>query len=156
MRSGSTYRGAKKRAAREKGVKFSVFNEHHHRGRVFAAHELQRKALTAHPQTAAKVPGIWAKNGGRATAISPAVTAEELDLMNAQGGLQQKMTPEQIEAAKTEAGKLTVADVDKAMERALTAHQKSGAVTPLVLNRLFAARARALGWVENVEFVEEK
>lgn len=56
------------------------------------------------------------------------------------------------EAAKT----ITITDVDDAMERALTKHQQSGAEQPLLLSRKFAIRARLLGWIENVEFLEDR
>lgn len=50
--------------------------------------------------------------------------------------------------------KVSVADVDKAMEKALTNHWARGGSAPLELSRPFAARARALGWLEGVEFKE--
>jgi hypothetical protein len=59
-----------------------------------------------------------------------------------------------IKEAAAQASKLTIEDVDKAMEAALTRHQKAGGEAPLELSPTFAARARHLGWVENVEFKE--
>lgn len=60
----------------------------------------------------------------------------------------------QTKLATAEAKKITVQDVDEAMERALTKHQASGASYPLPLNRAFSIRARLMGWIENVEFME--
>lgn len=60
----------------------------------------------------------------------------------------------QTKAAEAEAKKLTVTDIDDAMEKALTKHQATGNPDPLPLSGRFAIRARLLGWVENVEFVE--
>lgn len=164
MRSASSYRGAKKKAARDAGVPFDQFNEHYARSRVFAANELERRALAATPAAAQraldvlgdgdpaearKALGIWARNGGRTTAVSPAVTQAELDAMNKPP----ELTDEQIaDAAK----KLTAADIDKALEATLTRWQAEGRREPLPLSPLFAARARQLGWAENVEFAEEK
>lgn len=149
MRSASSYRGAKKAAAREAGVPFSQFNEHYRKSRVFAANQLMAQAIHATPEAAAKALAIWAANGGRATAISPAVTATELEAMN-------KPVPVPTEQAVKAAAKLTPADVDKALEAALSNWQRGGHEDPLPLTKMFAARARQLGWVEDVEFVEEK
>lgn len=148
MRSASSYRGAKKKAAREAGVPFAKFNRHYEKSRVFAANQLVSKAINATPAAATKALAVWAANGGRATAISPAVTEQELEAMNEPA----PVAPEQAVAA---AAKLTPADVDKAMEAALSKWQGAGRQDPLPLGKLFAARARQLGWVENVEFVEE-
>jgi len=149
MRSASSYRAAKKKAAREKGVPFAVYNEHYARSRVHAAIELEQQALSATPAAARKALAIWAANGGRATAVSPAISDAELDALNAN----KPITEEQaIEGAK----KLTAADVDKALEATLSTWQKAGNVGPLPLSIVFAARARQLLWVEGVEFIEEK
>lgn len=165
MRSASSYRGAKKKAAREAHVPFSKFNEHYARSRVFAQHELERKALNATPAAAQEAlavlgddPGearrklaVWAAQGGRATAVSPMVDQAELDAINSKSPPQ--LTDEELAIA---AKKLTPEDIDKALEATLNSWHKSGRVDPLPLSRLFAARARHLGWVEGVEFIEEK
>lgn len=175
MRSASSYRSAKKKAAKAAGVPFSQFNEHYRRSRHFAAAEIERKALGLSPAAAQKVLDVlggdqpvtpstaeerlqarrrlaeWAKNGGRATAMSPAVTQAELDAMNAQ----QPITQVQADAAAEQAKKLTPEDIDAALEKALTRWQYEAKRTdPMPLSRLFAARARQLGWAEGVEFVE--
>lgn len=149
MRSASSYRGAKKAAAREASVPFSKFNEHYAKSRVFAANQLMAKAINATPNAATKALAVWAANGGRATAVSPAVTERELEAMN-------KPEPVPPEQAVKAAAKLTVEDVDKALEAALSKWQADRHEDPLPLSKLFAARARQLGWVENVEFVEDK
>lgn len=166
MRSAGSYRGAKKKAARDAGVPFGKFNEHYARSRMYAAHEMERKALVATPEAAREALAvlgssyptpaearrrlaIWAANGGRATALSPAATQAELDAMNKPP----ELTDEQIAEA---AQKLTAADIDKALEATLTKWQAAGRREPLPLSKLFAARARQLGWAEDVEFVEEK
>ena len=157
MRSAGSYRGAKKRAAREAGVPFAKFNEHYARSRVHAAIKMEQQALTATPEAARKALAIWAENGGRQTAVSPPATPAALAAMNDQG-LQDhldKDKPIDPEKAAAAAKKLTVADVDKALEATLSAWQSAGHVEPLPLSRLFSARARQLGWVENVEFTEE-
>lgn len=150
---------------------FAKFNEHYGRSRVFAAAELERKALHMTPaaaQQALDVLGddaaearkklaIWAASGGRATAVSAPATPAAIAAMNDQG-LQDaldKDKPVDPEKAIAAAKKLTVEDIDRAMELALSAHQRAGHVDPLPLNATFAARARALLWVEGVEFVEE-
>lgn len=149
MRSASSYRGAKKAAAREAGVPFAKFNDHFARSRLFAANQFVSKAINATPAAATKALAIWAGNGGRATAVSPAVTEQELEAMNQSV----QVEPEKAVAA---AAKLTAADVDKALEAALSGWQGTGQEGPMPLSKLFAARARQLGWVEDVEFVEEK
>ena len=58
--------------------------------------------------------------------------------------------PEAIDAARS----LTIADVDAALERALSKHQETGQIKPMLLNGSFATRARAMGWIEGVEFEE--
>lgn len=148
MRSASSYRGAKKKAAREAGVPFGRFNEHYQRSRHFAAAELERKALQMTPEGARETLAVWARNGGRATAVSPAAATEELEAMNAASKPQ--LTEEEA------AAKITVEDIDKALENTLTKWQTDLHQEPLPLSRLFAARARALGWVEGVEFEEGK
>lgn len=162
MRSGSSYRGAKKAAAREAGMSFSTFNEQYERSRHFAVRELERMAINSTPaqaQQALEALGnpispadawrklaIWAANGGRATAVSPAIEQAELDEMN-------KAIPVSEEVI---AKKLTLEDIDKALEEALTKWQGAGHTDPLTLSKPFAARARQIGWVEGVEFVEAK
>lgn len=169
MRSASSYRSAKKKAAREAKVPFAQFNEHYERSRHYAAAELERKALRASPEAAAEALEVmgtdpatalearrrlaeWAKNGGRETAVSPAVTQAELDAMNAN----QQPTLAQVAAATEAAKKLTPEDVDKALEKALTKWQHEAKRTdPMPLSKFFAARARQIGWIEGVEFMEE-
>lgn len=165
MRSASSYRGAKKKAARERGVPFAEFNEHYLKSRMFAAHELERKALNASPEAARRTLAIWAANGGRMTAASPPVTSEALKRMN-EGVLSEDLerTPigepippaPTVEQATESVKKLTVTDIDKALESALSRWQAAQNEHPMPLSKLFAARARQLGWVEDVEFVEEK
>ncbi len=170
MRSASSYRGAKKRAAREHGVPFSQYSRHYERSRHFAAAEVERAALNATPEAARKALEVlgekplsqaaarrklatWAANGGRETAISPQATDEELEALNAKANI----TPEQEAAAVQAAKKITPEDVDAALEKALTKWQYvDKRVDPMPLSKLFAARARALGWAEGVEFQEEK
>lgn len=159
MRTASSYRGAKKKAAREAGVPFAKFNEHYQKGRMYAAHELERKALAMTPEGARQALGIWAANGGRLTAVhQPA----DLKAMNAAAVRLEPLGPKEHEVAEAEAvaavekaAKLTAADIDKALESALTNWQLAQKQEPLPLSRVFAVRARMLGWVENVEFVEE-
>lgn len=170
MRSASSYRAAKKKAAREAGVPFSKFNEHFERSRHFAAAELERKALSMAPAAAqraldilAETPedarrrlAIWARNGGRATAVTRPATPAQIAAMN-DPGLQDALDadkPVDPEKAAQAATKLTIEDIDRAMEKALSAHQKAGHVEPLPLTKAFADRARALHWVDGVEFVE--
>lgn len=170
MRSASSYRGAKKRAAREKGVPFAKFNEHFERSRHFAAAQVERAALSATPEAARKALEVlgeaplspaearrklatWAANGGRQTAISPQASDEELEALNAKANI----SPAQEEAAVQAAKKITVEDVDAALEKALTKWQHVDKRTdPMPMSKVFAARARALGWAEGVEFQEEK
>jgi hypothetical protein len=170
MRSASSYRGAKKKAARDQGVEFHKFNEHYQRSRHFAAAEVERRALNATPaqaQAALDVLGdkplgnaearrrlaVWAAQGGRETAISPQATDEELEALNAKANI----SPEQEAAAVQAAKKITVEDVDAALEKALTNWQHTQKrVDPMPLSKVFAARARALGWSEGVEFYQEK
>lgn len=178
MRSASSYRGAKKKAARDAGVPFSKFNEHYGRSRHFAQAELERKALTLTPAAAQKALdvlgetpeearkrlAIWARNGGRDTPVSLQATAERIAQMNVppgdihDQGLQDALDadkPVDPEKAVAAAKKLTIADIDRAMEKALSAHQTAGNEGPLPLGKMFAERARALLWVEGTEFVED-
>jgi len=172
MRSASSYRGAKKKAAKEAGVPFGKFNEHYQRSRHYAAAEIERAALNATPaqaQAALSVLGeaplgnaearkrlaVWAAQGGRKTAVSPAVADEELDALNAASP--RSIPPEEEAAAVEAAKKITPEDVDAALEKALTNWQYTmKRVDPMPLSKLFAARARQLGWAEGVEFYEEK
>lgn len=136
---------------------FGKFNEHYARSRVHAANNLMSKAITATPEAARKALAIWAANGGRATAVSQPATPAALAAMNDQG-LQDHLDsakPVDPEKAAEAAKKITAADVDKALEAALSGWHSAGNEGPLPLSRLFAIRARTLGWVENVEFVEE-
>jgi hypothetical protein len=176
MRSASSYRGAKKREARERGVKFQQFNEHFQRSRHYAAAELERKALNStmeqaqealdvtlgrapmspdKARAARKLLAQWAATGGRLAAIGPAATDEELQAINATSP-RDHIAPEQEAAAVEAAKKITTEDVDKALEAALTNWQhKMHRLDPMPLSRLMAARARAIGWAEGVEFYEE-
>lgn len=171
MRSASSYRGAKKKAARDAGVPFSKFNEHYGRSRHFAQAELERKALTLTPAAAQKALdvlgetpeearkrlAIWARNGGRDTPVSQPATPAAIAAMN-DPGLQDALDadkPVDPEKAVAAAKKLTIADIDRAMEKALSAHQTAGNEGPLPLSKMFAERARALLWVEGTEFVED-
>lgn len=170
MRSASSYRGAKKKAARDAGVAFSKFNEHFARSRHFAQAELERKALNMSPGAAQKALdvlgetpeearkrlAIWARNGGRETPVSQPATPAAIAAMNDQG-LQDALNkdkPIDPEKAVAAAKGLTVEDIDRAMENALSLHHKLGSEQPLPLNKAFADRARALHWIEGVEFVE--
>lgn len=164
MRSASSYRGAKKKAAREAGIEFGKFNEHYKRSRMFAAHEMERKAINATPAEALaalavigsintpaearRKLGLWAASGGRKTPSSPALDQSELDAMNEAAAKAEPMPEEQV------AKKVTLEDIDKALEKALTAWQTNGHVDPMELSAPFAARARQIGWVEGVEFAE--
>lgn len=172
MRSASSYRGAKKRAARENGVPFGTYNRHYERSRHYAAAQVERAALNATPEAAKKALevlgtdrltpeqarralSLWAAMGGRRSAISPAVADEELEALNAASP--RNLSPEEKEAAVQAAKKITPEDIDAALEKALTRWQHvEHRVDPMPLSRLFAARARALGWTEGVEFYEEK
>lgn len=168
MRSSSSYRGAKKRAAREAEVPFAQFNERYARSRHFAAAQVERAALNSTPEAAQRALdvlgdaplsnaearkrlAVWASNGGRATVTSPAIDQAELDEMNKA----KPLTPEETESAVEATKKLTVEDIDKALEKALSRWQEAGNVTPMPLSKIFAARARQLGWAEDVEFEEE-
>lgn len=170
MRSASSYRGAKKKAAKEQKVEFHRYNEHYARSRHYAAAAIERAALNSTPaqaQAALDALGeaplsaaearrklaVWAAQGGRKTAISPQATDEELEALNAKANI----PPEQAAAAVEAAKKITVEDVDAALEKALTNWQHvQKRVDPMPLSKVFAARARALGWSEDVEFYEEK
>lgn len=141
MRTASSYRGAKRRAAREAKVPFAQYNEHYERSRHYAAAEMERAE-------ARKQLALWAASGGRETSVSPAVSNAELDAMNA-SKLQD--IPERETAEK-----IKIEDIDKALENTLTKWQAEGHTDPLPLSKLFAARARQLGWIEGVEFAEDK
>lgn len=172
MRSVSSYRGAKKKAAREAKVSFGKFNEHFERSRHFAAAQVERAALNATPEAARKALEVlgekplsnaearrklatWAAQGGRVTAVSPQAADEELDALNAASP--RNLSPEEEAAAVQAAKKITPEDIDAALEKALTRWQyEQKRVDPMPLSKLFAARARALGWAEGVEFYEEK
>jgi hypothetical protein len=149
--------------AKEVGLPLAQFNQ---------AFDIAARAAEAAPpadaaEAARKKLAIWAANGGRETAVSPAITDPALKLMNEAAVVHTlRTTPADapieapaeatVEQATEAAKKLTVADVDKAMESALTKWQAAKHEEPLPMNAMFAARARVLGWVENVEFVEEK
>lgn len=172
MRSASSYRGAKKNKAREKGVKFQQYNEHYQRSRHYAAAAIERAALNSTPEQArvaldalGSLPlsaaearrklAVWAAQGGRKTAISPQAADEELEALNAASP--RNLSPEEETAAVQAAKKITPEDIDAALEKALTRWQHvEHRVDPMPLSKLFAARARALGWSEGVEFYEEK
>lgn len=172
MRSASSYRGAKKRKAKEQGVEFRKFNEHYQRSRHFAAAELERKALATTPESAREALRVlgetplgaaearkklaqWAAMGGRIAAIGPAASDEELEALN-RASPREAIAPEQEAAAVEAAKKITPEDVDKALEKALDNwHYQMKRVDPMPLSRMMAARARALGWSEGVEFYEE-
>lgn len=133
MRTASSYRGAKKRAARQAKVPFAQFNEHYERSRHFAAAEQERAA------EARKRLGLWA--------ASAKPTDAELAAMN-----DRKLEPLGEKEAAT---KITIEDIDKALENTLSNWQAEGRTEPLPLSKLFAARARQLGWIEGVEFTED-
>jgi hypothetical protein len=163
VRSASSYRGARKQMAKEVGLPLSKFNQ------VF---DVAARAAEAAPRgdeqaAARKKLAIWAANGGRETALTPPISDPALERMNAatvEHALKttppevpiEPIAPATVEAAVEATKKLTVEDVDKAMEKVLTAWQGAGHEGPIPLNPMFAARARGLGWVEKVEFVEEK
>lgn len=163
MRSASSYRGARKEAAKAVGMSLRRYNQ----AFSIAAHAAEAAPLgEAHDAARAKL-AIWAANGGRETAISPAISGAGLKRINdAAVAYTLATTPPDapisalaeatVEEATAAAKKLTVADVDKAMETALTVWQTAGQEGPLSLSKMFAARARQLAWVEGVEFVEEK
>lgn len=149
MRSASSYRGARKAIAREVGLPLASINKAFN----IAARAAEAAPAGTEAEAARKKLAIWAANGGRETAISPPSDLVSLNALS----LKPAPAPEAtVEQATKAAAKLTAADVDRAMEAALSKHQASGAREPLVLSRLFAARARLLGWVEDVEFVEER
>lgn len=152
MRPASSYRSHRKKLAKEIGVSLPAFNK------AFDLIARQVEGEIPSPTAADAINpasgaaareslAIWARNGGRVTAVSPAATADDLAAMNTPV----PTTEQAVEAAK----KITPEDVDKALEAALSNWQKERREGPLPLSRLFAARARTLGWVEGVEFVEE-
>lgn len=163
MRSASSYRGARKEAAKSVGMSLPRYNQ-----AFDIAARAAESAAPAEAQDAARAKlAIWAANGGRETALSPAISDPTLKRMNDAAVVHTLQTtppdapidapaPTTVEQAADAAKKLTVADVDKAMEAALSAWQHAQREDPLPLSKMFAARARQLGWVENVEFVEEK
>lgn len=163
MRSASSYRAARKEAAKAVGIPLAKYN---------AAFAVAARAAEAVPATEAqdaarKKLAIWAANGGRETPRSPPVTDPVLKRMNDAAAIHALQTtppdapvsapPEAtVEQATVAATKLTIADIDKAMEAALSRWQAAKREDPLPLNKMFSARARQLGWVEGVEFAEEK
>lgn len=163
MRSGSSYRAGRKKIAKEVGLPLAKVN---------MAFDVAARAAEAAPagmgqEAARRKLAIWASNGGRETAVSPAVSDPVLKRMN-QAAVHATLAvtppdapiaapaPATVERAVDAAKKITIEDVDKAMEAALDSWQKGGHQEPLPLTKLFAARARQKGWVENVEFVEER
>lgn len=161
MRSASSYRAARKKGAKEVGMSLPRYNQ------VFdIAARAAESAPPAEAQDAArKKLAIWAANGGRETALSPAISDERLKRMNDAAVIDTLQTtpPDAplsapveatVEQATTAAKKLTIEDVDLALEAALTNWHKAGEQGPLPMSKLFAARARQLNWVEDVEFVE--
>lgn len=163
MRSASSYRAARKKDAKAVGMSLPRYNQ-----AFDVAARAAEGAPSAEAQDAArKKLAIWAANGGRETAVSPATSDLVLKRMNDAAAVHALRTtppdaPVQapadvtVEQATEAAKKITAADVDKALETALSVWQTAGREDPLPLSKLFAARARQLGWVENVEFVEEK
>lgn len=161
MRSSSSYRGARKAMAKEVGLSLPRFNQ---------AFDIAARAAEAAPpadaqEAARKRLAIWAGNGGRETPLSEPITDPALQLLNAASTRHALQTtpPDApiepgevtVDAATEAAKKITVADVDKAMEAALSRWQEERRPGPLPLSKVFAARARQLGWVEHSEFVEE-
>jgi hypothetical protein len=150
VRSASSYRGARKQMAKEVGLPLSKFNQ------VF---DVAARAAEAAPRgdeqaAARKKLAIWAANGGRETALTPPISDPALERMNAatvEHAL--KTTPPEVPIEP-----IAPATVEAAVEatKKLTAWQSAGHEGPIPLNPMFAARARGLGWVEKVEFVEEK
>lgn len=136
MRPGGSYRSQRKKAAREAGISLQQLNANIDRN----IREQEQASADARQRL-----GIWARNGGRDTAVSPAIQNEQIAAMNAMAG---------GEAAIAE--KIKLEDIDKAMERLLSKWQEDQNVDPLPLSKLFAARARQLGWVEGVEFAEDR
>lgn len=163
MRSASSYRGARKEAAKAVGIPLAKYN---------AAFAVAARAAESVPpaeaqDAARKKLAIWAANGGRETVISQPVSNPVLKRMNDAAVVHALQTtppdapiappPDAtVEQATEAAKKLTVEDVDRALEAALSGWQSTGQEGPLPLSKLFAARARQLLWVEGVEFVEEK
>lgn len=163
MRSASSYRGARKEAAKSVGIPLAKYN---------AAFAVAARAAESAPQgeaqdAARKKLALWAASGGRETVISRSTTDPVLKRMNDAAVVHTlKTTPPDapiaapaeatVEQATAAAKKLTVEDVDKALETALSVWQTGGQEGPLPLSKLFAARARQLLWVEGVEFEEEK
>ena len=146
MRPASSYRAGRRKQAKELGVSLPAFNK------AFDLIARQVEGEIPHPTAADAINpasgaaareslAIWARNGGRDTAVSPAASADDLGAMNQKA----------VDAAK----KITADDVDRALEATLSRWQADGREGPLPLSKLFAARARTLGWVEDVEFVEE-
>lgn len=163
MRSASSYRGARKEAAKAVGIPLAKYN--------LAFSVAARAAESAPPaeaqDAARKKLAIWAANGGRETAVSQPTTDPVLKRMNDAAVIHvlQSTPPNApvsapvaatVEQATEATKKLTIEDVDRAMEAALSTWQGAKREDPLPLNKMFAARARQLGWVENVEFAEEK
>lgn len=163
MRSASSYRGARKEAAKSVGIPLAKYN---------AAFAVAARAAEAVPadeaqDAARKKLALWAANGGREMVISRPVTDPVLKRMNEAAVIHALQTtpPDApvaapsdatVEQATEAAKKLTVEDVDKALEAALSGWQAADHAEPLPLSKLFAARARQLLWVEGVEFAEEK
>ena len=107
--------------------------------RMDIAVEAAAKAEGITVEEARKQLATWAANGGRMNVLERhGISQDNLNAMN------------------DAAAKIGVPDVDKALEAALSKHQASGDVMPLSLNKAFSERARALNWVEGVEFVEDQ
>jgi hypothetical protein len=161
MRSASSYRAFRKKMAKEAGIPLQTLNR---------AYDVAARAAEAAPEpeaedAARKKLAIWAANGGRETAISPPISDMALKRMNegvlaadlaAADAGEEVPAPPTAEQVADAAKKLTVDDVDKALEKTLTDWQSTGHVEPLQLGTIFAARARQIGWVEDVEFIEVK
>jgi hypothetical protein len=161
MRSASSYRAGRKKIAKEVGIPLAKVN---------LAFDVAARAAEAAPpaeaqEAARRKLAIWAANGGRETAVSPAVTDPVLKRMNkaaVEAVLEttpaavpiEPPAPATVERAAEAAKKITAEDVDKALEKALTNWQAAQHQEPLPLSKLFAARARTLGWAEDVEFRE--
>lgn len=163
MRSASSYRGARKEAAKSVGIPLAKYNL----AFSVAARAAESAPLAEAQDAARKKLAIWAANGGRETALSPMTTDPALKRMNEAAVIHTLQTtppdapvsaPAEatVEQATAAAKKLTMEDVDKALEQALSGWQGTGQEDPMPLSKLFAARARQLLWVEGVEFVEEK
>lgn len=147
MRSASSYRSARKQAAKEIGVALRTYNK------AFDIAARQAENPTSARQQATEKLAIWARNGGRETAVSP---PDDLAVMNRGEPLGPKEHEISEQQAEEAAKKITTEDVDKAMESALSKWQADRNEGPMPLTKIFAARARALGWVEDAEFYEEK